>query len=58
MRYVDSTSSSACPISSHSLSSRVDMVVADEIDSDADTIEGSATDGAAVDGASSMVVVN
>ena len=54
----DSTSSSVSPISNHSLSSRVDMVVADEIDSDVDTIEGSATVGAAVDGVSSVAVAS
>ena len=56
MRFVDSTSSSASPISSHSLSSRIDMVVADEIDSDADAIDGSVMEGATVDGASVAAV--
>ena len=54
---VDSTSSSASP-SNHSLSSRVDIVVADEIDNDADSIEGSYSVGAAVDGVSGVAVAS
>ena len=53
-----STSSSASPFSSHSLSSRVDMVVSDEIDSGVDVIDGSTTEGAAVDGASGAAVAS